>query len=69
MVAFSGVAMANTAEVKELTALNNKVQTFVIEEQATPCQDLAIDIYEREIGSGDDDLTLLNDLMSMCQLN
>lgn len=63
MVAFSGVAMANTAEVKEKFVVNNESKEVL---QATPCEDKAITFYELVIDGGDDNLTLLNELIGAC---
>jgi hypothetical protein len=63
VVAFSGVAMANTAGVKEEVMVKDASKEL---SQATPCEDNAIDFYELVIGGGDDNLTLLNDLIGAC---
>ena len=76
VVGISGAAMANTAKGIEKVVISNenKVEVAVFqgpgenEGVATQCQDMAIDVYEHEIGSGADDLTLLNALMAMCEL-
>lgn len=69
VVAFSGVAMANSLEVKESTILNNELKIVEVQERATPCQDMMIDIYEYTMDTyncGGDDINLLNALLSNC---
>jgi hypothetical protein len=69
VIAFSGVAMAETTEAKsEFKILAEQVE-------ATPsddaCQQNAIDAYERYIAlyrNNVDDVDLLNAMMSICQL-
>ncbi|WP_188048933.1 hypothetical protein [Flavobacterium sp. GP15] len=66
MVAFSGVAMANNNEVAKLKI---SVKNEMLLVKATPCQDMAIDIYEYVVDTyncGEDDIDLLNALMSNC---
>lgn len=43
VLAFNGVAMANSAEVKGLTTLDNEFKIVLVQEKATPCEDDAID--------------------------
>jgi hypothetical protein len=62
-VVFSGVSFAGTKEVKEEVVVNNESKEVL---KATPCEDAAIDFYEIIIGGGDDDIDLLNDLLSYC---
>lgn len=66
VVAFSGVAMANSVEVEESTILNNVLKIVEKQEQATPCEDKALDFYELVIDGGEDNLTLLNELIGAC---
>ena len=74
VVAFSGVVLANTAGVngKVVTMSENKVEILVVqgpgdnEGTATPCEDKALDFYEVIIADGEDNLTLLNELISAC---
>lgn len=64
VIAFSGVSMAETKEVKF-----NKIEISVVkkkEKEATPCQNAAINTYEQLIGQGADDWDLLNALLSKC---
>ncbi|MGL2994443.1 hypothetical protein [Flavobacterium sp. TSSA_36] len=72
VLAFSAVSMANTIEVKEEVVVNNesKVENTLNQDEqtATPCEDRAIDIYESIIGDGPDNITLLNNLLSLCSL-
>ena len=37
VLAFNGVAMANSAEVEELTTLNSEYKIVLVQEKATPC--------------------------------
>ena len=67
VLAFNGVAMANSQEGKLVSVFEENNAIALV--QATPCQDLAIDIYESKIGNGPDDLTFLNALMAMCHLD
>lgn len=63
VIAFSGVSMAETKEVKR------EVKVVKDQLEATPCQDMAIDIYEyvmNEYNCGGDDIGLLNALLSNC---
>ena len=67
-VAFSGVAMANSTEVKYVIAMQTKAKEIKIL-QATPCEDAAIDTYELIISNRydqEDDIGLLNDLIGLC---
>lgn len=66
VLAFNGVAIANSAEVKGLTTLDNEFKIALVQEKATPCEDDAIDFYEVVVGDGEDDLTLLNELIGAC---
>ena len=59
VVAFSGIAMANTAEVK-----TSSLKVEQVEEKT--CKEKAVDIYEGIIGTGSDNLALLNDLIGLC---
>jgi hypothetical protein len=76
VVAFSGAAMAKTAEVKEDVVFSNenKVEAAVgqgpgdNEGTATPCQESAILLYESIINGGEDKPLLLNALMGLCML-
>lgn len=67
VVAFSGVAMANTVEVeKELV----DIVKFEEGGDATPCQNMMLDIYDYTIDTyngGGDDIDLLNALLSNCK--
>lgn len=64
VIAFSGVAMAETKEVKtEVKVVNEQLE-------ATPCQDAAIDLYEyfiNDYNGGCDNINLLNSLLSRCE--
>lgn len=76
VVAFSGAAMAKTAEVKEDVVFSNenKVEAAVVqgpgdnEGTATPCQESAIIIYESIVKDGPDKPLLLIALMGLCML-
>ena len=64
VIAFSGVSMAETRKAKS--------EVKVVKEQleATPCENMAIDIYEyvmNEYNNGGDDIGLLNALLSNCK--
>jgi hypothetical protein len=61
VIAFSGVSMAETTEVK------SEVKVLAEQIEATPCEDAAIDFYEAIIEDGEDDIDLLNELLSYCQ--
>ena len=68
VVAFSGVAMAKSAEVKEVATLQSTVKKAEML-QATPCEDAATDAYEVIISNRydkEDDIDLLNDLIGLC---
>ncbi|WP_159687583.1 hypothetical protein [Flavobacterium sp. 9R] len=65
VLAFSAVSVANTIEVKEEVVVNNESKEVI----GTPCEDSAINSYEEFINAfhdGEDDLDLLNDLLSVC---
>lgn len=68
VLAFNGVAMANSAEVKELTILNNELKIDPVTEETTPCQDNAISYYESviKLRGGVEDTALLSSLMYHC---
>ena len=66
VLAFNGVAMANSVEEKESTTLNNELTIMELLQQATPCEDKALDFYELVIDGGEDNLTLLNELIGAC---
>ncbi|MBG6060312.1 hypothetical protein IWX83_000075 [Flavobacterium sp. CG_9.1] len=59
VVAFNGVAMAKTEEVK-----TNSLNVEKVAEKT--CEEKAVDIYEGVMGSGSDNLALLNDLIGLC---
>jgi len=64
VIAFSGVSMAETTEVK------SDVKVLAEQLEATPCEDRAIDVYEyvmNEYNNGGDDIDLLNALLANCQ--
>lgn len=61
MVAFSGVAMANSTEVKESTTLKNEIK-----ELATPCEERMMGLYEFAVGDGPDNVELWNKYLSIC---
>ena len=67
VVAFTGVSMANTKEVKPVA---KKIKTTkIVVKKATPCQELMMDTYTfimDNIRGGGDDWALLNRLMSKC---
>lgn len=60
VIAFSGVSMAETKEVKR------EVKVVKDQLEATPCEDAAIDFYEVIIGGNADNIDLLNELLSYC---
>ncbi|TDE52760.1 hypothetical protein [Flavobacterium sp. GT3P67] len=71
VVAFSGVAMANTAEVKEEVIIKNesKVELVVVEEEPSQCELDAVGTYEffmYEYNDGGDNIDLLNALIAVC---
>ena len=68
VVAFSGVAMANTAEVKELTVLKNEIKVVIIQQEENSCQAAVIAYYEQvmENRGGGEDTLLLSSLMYNC---
>jgi hypothetical protein len=74
VVAFSGVAMANTVEVKEAVVINNEVKAEKAnlegsvgnDGEATECENIALDFYEVIIGDGADNIDLLNELIAAC---
>jgi hypothetical protein len=71
VVAFSGVAMAKTGEVKEEATLNNeiKVQKVLAEEEPSQCELDAVGTYEffmYEYNNGGDNIDLLNALIAVC---
>ena len=59
VVAFSGAAMAKTEEVK-----TNLLNIEQVKEKT--CEEKAVDIYEGVVGTGPDNLALLNDLIGLC---
>ena len=63
VVAFSGVAMANTEEVKK-EVIEIKENKEILE--ATPCEDRMIDLYEYAIGDGPENIALLNKYLNIC---
>jgi hypothetical protein len=78
VVAFSGAAMAKTAEVKEEVLVGKESEVVILavqgpgdsEATATPCQDAAINIYEyvmNTYNNGCDNLDLLHNLLAQCK--
>ncbi|SHL53640.1 hypothetical protein [Flavobacterium saccharophilum] len=63
VVVFSSVAMANSTELKETTTLQNVIKVVEVENQATPCENAAIDYYE---ATGSNDPAFFTYLIAMC---
>ena len=59
VVAFSGVAMAETSKLE-----SKPLKLEQVKEKS--CEDRAVDIYEGIIQGGSDNLALLNDLIGLC---
>jgi len=68
VVAFSGVAMANSVEVEELTTLKNEIKVVIIQQEENSFQAAAIAYYEQvmENRGGGEDTLLLSSLMYNC---
>lgn len=66
VVAFSGVAMAKTGEVKEEVVVSSEIKK--VSEDFNACEERAINTYESIISSYEvlDDLALLNYLIGRC---
>lgn len=61
-MAFNGVAMANSTELKEQTTLKNEVKVAEFQQEETSCTDNAINYYESvmEFRGGGEDTALLS---------
>ena len=66
-LAFSGSIMANNADVPRDGLFETNSYTSILKLKETPCQTKAIELYLQYTAcTGEDDVDLLNQLMSAC---